>query len=105
MYLGVDYYPEHWPVELINEDIEGVAGLGAIRDIGEDVLEELARSIVNDREIWHIESDKGVEVTLRQDEASGRNMWFLLNHMETPNTFRGRELAPYESGIVEAEVL
>ncbi|MBN8235083.1 beta-galactosidase [Halobacillus kuroshimensis] len=35
-YLGVDYYPEHWPAEKIDEDIEGIKQLGAnIVRIGE----------------------------------------------------------------------
>ncbi|ARI76146.1 beta-galactosidase [Halobacillus mangrovi] len=35
-YLGVDYYPEHWPKEKIPEDLEGIKGLGAnIVRIGE----------------------------------------------------------------------
>ncbi|WP_062514818.1 beta-galactosidase [Halobacillus sp. KGW1] len=35
-YLGVDYYPEHWPEEMIDEDINGIKGLGAnIVRIGE----------------------------------------------------------------------
>ena len=29
MFLGVDYYPEYWPAELMDEDIEGILGLGA----------------------------------------------------------------------------
>jgi beta-galactosidase len=29
MYLGVDYYPEYWPIEQIEEDINGIASLGA----------------------------------------------------------------------------
>ncbi|TGB01670.1 beta-galactosidase [Halobacillus salinus] len=28
-YLGVDYYPEHWPKAMIEEDLEGIKGLGA----------------------------------------------------------------------------
>ncbi|MFG6147933.1 beta-galactosidase [Halobacillus sp. B23F22_1] len=28
-YLGVDYYPEHWPDEMIKEDIKGIKDLGA----------------------------------------------------------------------------
>ncbi|WP_226581274.1 beta-galactosidase [Halobacillus litoralis] len=35
-YLGVDYYPEHWPEEMIDEDINGIIELGAnIVRIGE----------------------------------------------------------------------
>ncbi|MBT2694805.1 beta-galactosidase [Bacillus sp. ISL-55] len=29
MYLGVDYYPEHWPKEMMKQDIQGIKGLGA----------------------------------------------------------------------------
>ncbi|WP_199621022.1 beta-galactosidase [Paenibacillus alkalitolerans] len=29
MYLGVDYYPDYWPEHLIDEDMEGIVGLGA----------------------------------------------------------------------------
>lgn len=36
MYLGVDYYPEHWPKEMMDEDINGIKQLGAnIVRIGE----------------------------------------------------------------------
>ncbi|MGK0465993.1 beta-galactosidase [Clostridium sp.] len=36
MYLGVDYYPEHWDINMIDEDIKGIVGLGAnIVRIGE----------------------------------------------------------------------
>ena len=36
MYLGVDYYPEYWPISQIDEDLEGIVGLGAnIVRIGE----------------------------------------------------------------------
>ncbi|MYL69764.1 cellulase family glycosylhydrolase [Halobacillus litoralis] len=35
-YLGVDYYPEHWPEEMIDEDIQGIKDMGAnIVRIGE----------------------------------------------------------------------
>ncbi|SIS42336.1 beta-galactosidase [Salimicrobium flavidum] len=35
-YLGVDYYPEHWPISKMEEDLEGIKGLGAnIIRIGE----------------------------------------------------------------------
>ncbi|MGP4069252.1 beta-galactosidase [Halobacillus sp. B29] len=35
-YLGVDYYPEHWPKEMIDEDLQGIKELGAnIVRIGE----------------------------------------------------------------------
>ncbi|MFC7321819.1 beta-galactosidase [Halobacillus campisalis] len=35
-YLGVDYYPEHWPESMLEEDIQGIKGLGAnIVRIGE----------------------------------------------------------------------
>ena len=67
--------------------------------LGENVLEELARSIVNNQEIWHIESDEGVEVVVR--EAGGRKLWFLLNHTEETKTFQGQRLNPYESRIME----
>lgn len=29
MYLGVDYYPEHWPNELMEEDMERIKAMGA----------------------------------------------------------------------------
>ncbi|MCX8003188.1 MAG: beta-galactosidase [Anoxybacillus mongoliensis] len=36
MYVGVDYYPEYWPKEMIEEDIQGIKALGAnIVRIGE----------------------------------------------------------------------
>lgn len=36
MYLGVDYYPEYWPIEMLDEDIKGIKELGAnIVRIGE----------------------------------------------------------------------
>jgi beta-galactosidase len=36
MYLGVAYYPEHWPKEMLEEDIQGIKELGAnIVRIGE----------------------------------------------------------------------
>ena len=41
-----------------------------------NVLDELAISIVKALEIWHIESDKGVEVVVR--EAGERKLWFRL---------------------------
>ncbi|WP_347862298.1 beta-galactosidase [Salimicrobium sp. PL1-032A] len=28
-YLGVDYYPEHWPESKMDEDLEGIRGLGS----------------------------------------------------------------------------
>ncbi|UOQ94842.1 beta-galactosidase [Halobacillus shinanisalinarum] len=35
-YLGVDYYPEHWPKEMVTEDIQGIKEMGAnIVRIGE----------------------------------------------------------------------
>ncbi|WP_424767522.1 beta-galactosidase [Paenibacillus sp. sgz302251] len=68
-----------------------------------DVLHELANCIVKELEIWHIESDEGVEVVVR--EAGDRKLWFLLNHTEETKTFRGQQLDPYESRILEAERL
>ncbi|OUM94445.1 MAG: beta-galactosidase [Thermobacillus sp. ZCTH02-B1] len=36
MYLGVDYYPDYWPEQLMDEDLDGIVGLGAnIVRIGE----------------------------------------------------------------------
>lgn len=36
MYLGVDYYPEHWPMDLMDEDIDRIKNMGAnIVRIGE----------------------------------------------------------------------
>lgn len=36
MYLGVDYYPEHWDINMIDDDIKGIKQLGAnIVRIGE----------------------------------------------------------------------
>ncbi|MGH4120306.1 beta-galactosidase [Clostridium sp.] len=36
MYLGVDYYPEHWDTDMIDEDIKGISEMGAnIVRIGE----------------------------------------------------------------------
>ncbi|WP_128894882.1 beta-galactosidase [Longirhabdus pacifica] len=29
MYVGVDYYPEHWPESMMEEDMKGIVGLGA----------------------------------------------------------------------------
>ncbi len=29
MFLGVDYYPEHWEEDMLDEDIQGIKGLGA----------------------------------------------------------------------------
>nr|WP_238159125.1 beta-galactosidase [Priestia megaterium]MDH3169756.1 beta-galactosidase [Priestia megaterium] len=29
MYIGVDYYPEHWPENMIEEDIQGIKELGS----------------------------------------------------------------------------
>ena len=68
-----------------------------------NVLDELANSIVKALEIWHIESDKGVEVVVR--EAGERSLWFMLNHTDSVKTFRGQQLCPYESRIVDADRL
>jgi beta-galactosidase len=36
MYIGVDYYPEHWPEDMLEKDIQGIKELGAnIVRIGE----------------------------------------------------------------------
>ncbi len=36
MYLGVDYYPEHWDIDMIDEDLSGIVEMGAnIIRIGE----------------------------------------------------------------------
>lgn len=29
MYVGVDYYPEHWPDEMLEQDLDGIKALGA----------------------------------------------------------------------------
>lgn len=29
LYFGVDYYPEHWPVEMIDDDLERIVAMGA----------------------------------------------------------------------------
>lgn len=29
MYIGVDYYPEHWPENMIEEDIQGIKEIGS----------------------------------------------------------------------------
>ncbi|CAM4212448.1 beta-galactosidase trimerization domain-containing protein [Paenibacillus alkaliterrae] len=72
-------------------------------DLSANVLNELAYSIVKEQKIWHIESDEGVEVVVR--EAGERKLWFLLNHTESTKTFQGQQLSPYESKIVEADRL
>lgn len=82
-------------------------GKGTVYYIGgglsSDVLEEISLSIVKEQQIWHIESDEGIEVVFR--EAGGRKLWFLLNHTEETKMFQGQRLSPYESRIVEADRL
>lgn len=78
-------------------------GNGTVYYIGcgmaDDVLEELAGIVVKEKEIWHIESDCGVEVYERTD---GSNRYrFLLNHTSEPKTFGAIRLAPFESRIVK----
>ncbi|QYR21464.1 beta-galactosidase [Paenibacillus sp. sptzw28] len=68
--------------------------------MGEEILDRITRSIVNERDIWHIKSDKGVEVVLR--ESGERKVWFVLNHTGDTQSFQGQRLNPYESRIVEA---
>ncbi|WP_246943826.1 beta-galactosidase [Bacillus pinisoli] len=29
MYIGVDYYPEHWPKDMMDQDLQGIKGLGS----------------------------------------------------------------------------
>lgn len=64
-------------------------------------MEALARKIVNEQEICHIESEPGVEVVERR--LDGRRFWFVLNHNGREASFRGRRLKPYESMIVPVE--
>ncbi|TFE24727.1 beta-galactosidase [Cohnella luojiensis] len=66
--------------------------------LAEDVLDALAQTIVNAREICHIESEPGVEVYAR-----GSEYWFVLNHTPEEKSFRGTRLPPYASFIMKAE--
>jgi beta-galactosidase len=69
--------------------------------IAEDVLEALAEVIVKKREIWHIESEPGVEAYAR---TSGQARYlFVMNHTAETKSFRGEPLQPYESKIIEAK--
>lgn len=67
-------------------------GHGTVYYIGGGIsaimLDELAYSIVKAQEIWHIESDKGVEVVR---EAGESKLWFLLNHTDLPTRLQERE--------------
>ena len=42
-YLGVDYYPEHWGLDLLDQDLEDIKALGCnlirIADFAWDILE------------------------------------------------------------------
>ncbi|WP_027091404.1 beta-galactosidase [Cohnella thermotolerans] len=82
-----------------------VYGNGVVYYIGggvdSDILNEIARSIVKTRQIWHIESEPGVEVYARN--AGNKQIWFVLNHTDKVRTFKGRRLEPYASFVVPAE--
>ncbi|REE77744.1 beta-galactosidase [Paenibacillus taihuensis] len=66
--------------------------------IGENVMDELASSIISSEGIWHVESEKGVEVVVRED-GEGVQRWFIMNHTGETREFQGKTLAPYASFV------
>lgn len=78
-------------------------GQGAVYYVGggmaPEVLNELARLIVKEQEIWHIESEPGVEVVERS--LGEQRYGFVMNHTAEAKIFRDRLLQPYESSIIK----
>lgn len=66
--------------------------------LGAEALGAIAQIIVNRQDIFHIESDSGVEVVIR--EHDGRRWCIVLNHTAEAKTFRDLSLKPYDSKIM-----
>ncbi|WP_341279511.1 beta-galactosidase [Paenibacillus sp. FSL H8-0537] len=78
-------------------------GQGLVYYIGcgvhDDVMEHISKDIVTLQDIWHIESEQGVEVYSR--EQGNRQLWFIMNHTAEPKLFRGHDLSPYASIVID----
>ncbi|WP_338553063.1 beta-galactosidase [Paenibacillus sp. KS-LC4] len=78
-------------------------GQGLVYYIGcgvhNDVMEHLSKDIVTRQDIWHIESEQGVEVYAR--EHGKRQLWFIMNHTAEHKHFRGHNLSPYASIVID----
>ncbi|MFC4777853.1 beta-galactosidase [Paenibacillus sp. GCM10023252] len=68
--------------------------------IAEEVLLEMASNVVKHHDIWHIESEPGVEVYARVEGQS--RILVVLNHTAETKQFRDVTLMPYESKIINA---
>ncbi|QHT62340.1 beta-galactosidase [Paenibacillus lycopersici] len=91
------YADAMFPVPAVTRNAHGAGHVYYIGGgIGDEAMEELARTMIADRAIWHVESEKGVEVVVRED-AEGRQRWFVMNHTEESKVFEGKILGPYAS--------
>ncbi|TCS77766.1 beta-galactosidase [Tepidibacillus fermentans] len=61
-------------------------------------LQEIAKEIIDRHDIWHIESEKGVEVYKRI--SKGMTYLFILNHSSETKMFQGKQLPPFASMVV-----
>jgi beta-galactosidase len=78
-------------------------GKGIVYYIGcgaeEVVITDIAREIINDQQIWHIDSEEGLEVYKRQ--VGEEEYYFLMNHTAETKSFSNMTLKPYESKVME----
>ncbi|WP_088104410.1 beta-galactosidase [Halalkalibacter urbisdiaboli] len=67
--------------------------------IEEDVLLEIAKRIVKEQDVAHVESEEGLEVYSRF--IDNEVYYFFMNHTAETKTFESLTLQPYESKIVK----
>jgi len=89
MYIGVDYYPEHWPRERWKTDIELMkeAGFNVVRlaEFAWINMEPVEGRLLQDADVRPLtKPPAGVEVSVRQ--GSGQRILFVINHTEQPQT-------------------
>ncbi|WP_044748114.1 beta-galactosidase [Bacillus alveayuensis] len=80
-------------------------GKGTVYYIGggvdEELIFEIAKEVVELKQIWYVESDDGLEVYKRT--CGDKEYLFLLNHTSERKKFADIELLPYESKIIKVE--
>ncbi|RFU63565.1 beta-galactosidase [Bacillus sp. V59.32b] len=76
-------------------------GKGAVVYIGcgadEDILKSLAKEVLKNSGIWHLETEEGLEVYKR---SQLENYYFIMNHTSETKHLNGKAIKPFESKVV-----
>jgi beta-galactosidase len=78
-------------------------GKGQVYYIGcgadESTMDNIVKNILDNRDIWHLETEVGLEVYLRTHVDT--NYYFIMNHTKEVKSLNGKVIGPFESMVVK----